>query len=310
MKWKKKGLIFKSNGEFGWMKSHAQGPTVFEFQDFIRVYFATRPKLNVTLPTFIDLEKNNINKVLRINETPILELGSPGTFDEHGIIPKSIIQIREGLYYLYYIGWSRRENTPYSLGIGLATSNDGSAFTKYSEGPILGIEKEDKFSLTAPIVIYEEGFYYMYYTSGTGWHYLKNRWEHTYTIRRAVSTDGINWTRDFINIIEPKNEFECISNPTILKIDSIFHMWYSFKGSGDFRTNANESYRIGYAYSLDLINWTRDDQKAGIDISSKGWDSDMIEYPNLCKVENSVFLFYNGNGFGESGFGYAELQLK
>ncbi len=306
----KKGLIFKPNGKHEWMKEYAQGPTALEFQDFIRVYFATRPRQNLTVPTFIDIDKENLNIVLRINDMPILELGKPGTFDEHGIIPKSIIKTQNGVYHLYYIGWSRRESTPYSLGIGLAFSNDGTKFTKFSEGPIIGLEKFDSLSLTAPIVFYENGKYFMFYTSGTGWHYLNDRWEHTYTIRKAVSSNGIDWTRDFVNIIEPINNLECISNPTILKYNNQYHMWYSFKGSGDFRNDIKESYRIGYAYSSDLITWIRDDQNSGIDISLEGWDSEMIEYPNLCKVENRIILFYNGNGFGASGFGYAELQTN
>lgn len=298
------------NGEFGWINSHSQGPTAIEFEDYIRVYFATRPKPNLTLPTFVDLDKNNLKIVLNINKTPILELGKQGTFDEHGIIPKSIIKNSNGLFFLYYIGWSRLESVPYSLGIGLAISEDGLNFTKYSEGPILGIEKGDQLSLTAPIVFYENGMYYMFYTSGTGWHYINNRWEHTYTIRKATSLNGIDWNRDFKNIIEPNNNLECISNPTILKNNNTYHMWYSFKGSRDFRSDPNFSYRIGYAHSKDLNIWVRDDANSGIDISKDGWDSNMIEYPNLCKLENKVFLFYNGNGFGESGFGYAELKLN
>jgi hypothetical protein len=309
MKWNKKGLIYKPSGEYGWMNTHAQGPTAIEFDSFVRVYFASRPQLNLTMPTFLDLEKNNLNNILLINQSPILDLGLPGSFDEHGIIPKSIIKDNDGNYLLYYIGWSRRANTPYSLCIGLAMSRDGVDFKKYTNGPIIGIEKNDDLSLTAPIVIKENEIYHMFYTSGIGWFYLNNRWEHTYTIRRAWSNDGIDWKRNFKNIIEPKNKFECISNPTILKKDDGFHMWFSYKGTVDFRNDTKESYRIGYAYSSDLINWKREDEKSGIQVSKKGWDSEMIEYPNLCLVNDRVILFYNGNGFGASGFGYAELDF-
>ena len=147
----------------------------------------------------------------------------------------------------------------------------------------------------------------MYYTSGLAWHKINDRFEHTYTIRLATSKDGIHWDRDYINIIEPNDNFECISNPSLLKINNVYHMWFCYKGSVGFRGKGKNSYRIGYASSRDLVNWVRNDRLSGIDLSSSGWDSEMIEYPHVREIENNYYMFYNGNGFGKSGFGYAKL---
>jgi hypothetical protein len=84
-------------------------------------------------------------------------------------------------------------------------------------------------------------------------------------------------------------------------------MWFCFRGSRDFRKGA-ESYRIGYAKSDDLKKWTRDDQNSGIDISETGWDSNMIAYPTVTWINNSLIMIYNGNDFGANGFGYAILS--
>jgi len=46
-----------------------------------------------------------------------------------------------------------------------------------------------------------------------------------------------------------------------------------------------------------------------IDVSEEGWDSEMLAYPFFYKHNEKVYMFYNGNGFGKSGFGYAELEL-
>ena len=73
-------------------------------------------------------------------------------------------------------------------------------------------------------------------------------------------------------------------------------MWYAVRG--DF-------YKIGYAESLNGKDWVRKDDKAGIDISSEGWDSEMISYPYVFKNDNNLIMLYNGNGFGKTGFGYA-----
>jgi len=87
MIWQKQGLIFSPNDQGGWMKTHAQVPTPLVCEDFIRVYFSSRPEPKVSLTTFVDLDLDDPKKILRLNSTPILELGKPGTFDEHGIMP-------------------------------------------------------------------------------------------------------------------------------------------------------------------------------------------------------------------------------
>jgi len=56
---------------------------------------------------------------------------------------------------------------------------------------------------------------------------------------------------------------------------------------------------------LMVKKWIRIDNQVGIERSIQGWDSLMIEYCFLYNRGDFEFLFYNGNGFGESGFGYA-----
>ena len=75
--------------------------------------------------------------------------------------------------------------------------------------------------------------------------------------------------------------------------------------SPDTVRNKKDSYRIGYADSADGVRWERKDHLAGIDISGEGWDANMIAYPHVLDWRGQRFLFYNGNGFGKSGFGYA-----
>jgi hypothetical protein len=83
-------------------------------------------------------------------------------------------------------------------------------------------------------------------------------------------------------------------------------MWYSYRKSIDYRDNPLNSYKIGYAESHDGIEWKRKDELAGIDLSENDWDSKMIAYPYVISLGLKKILFYNGNGFGKTGFGYAE----
>ena len=84
-------------------------------------------------------------------------------------------------------------------------------------------------------------------------------------------------------------------------------MFFCYRYGLDFRSKEN-GYRIGYASSIDLINWERDDSKAGIDVSEEGWDSEMISYPHVFELDGKIYMLYLGNGVGREGFGLAELE--
>jgi hypothetical protein len=50
------------------------------------------------------------------------------------------------------------------------------------------------------------------------------------------------------------------------------------------------------------------DSEVGIDVSSAGWDSEMVEYPHVFDHQGTRYMLYNGNHYGETGFGYAILE--
>ena len=112
----------------------------------------------------------------------------------------------------------------------------------------------------------------MYYNSGTGWNIIDDHPESVYITRMAVSEDGINWKRSAGQAFPSKVNSECQTSPTIIYLNNKHHMYFSYRHGTNFR-NKQRGYRIGYAWSEDMLNWVRDDQKAGIDISSSGWDS-------------------------------------
>ena len=82
-------------------------------------------------------------------------------------------------------------------------------------------------------------------------------------------------------------------------------MWYSYRSIDAYRTNPARSYHIGYAESKDNLAWERKDEQAGIELSDAGWDSEMLAYPYIVDYQDKRYMFYNGNGFGKAGFGYA-----
>lgn len=288
------------------MNSHAQVPTVLVREDggVVRVYFATRPEQGLSLTTWVDLAIDDLTRVVHLNPEPILQPGDPGMFDEHGIMPSSVIE-EDGRVLLYYSGWSRGTTLPYNNFTGLAISEDGGkTFRRHSRGPILDRTQNEVYSATSPHVHREGEDWYMVYCSGTDWVEVDGKLEHVYDLKLARSRDGRKWEQDGTVAIPQRNPGEAITKPTVAKRDGRYHMWFCYRDCRDFRGGAG-SYRIGYASSADLVNWERDDSLAGLEGTPGGWDGEMIAYPAFARVGGEEYLFYNGNGFGKEGFGVA-----
>lgn len=310
--WEKKGLLFKPNERFKWMHSHAQVPFTVEFDDFIRVYFSTREKVDdqqqfKSYSGYVDLAKDNLHHQIAVSTDPIIALGGRGEFDEFGSMAGSIVKT-ENDFYLYYCGWTRCKSVPYNWAIGLASSRDGKHFKKLTKGPLIGPQLNEPYLQACPIVYRIEGQWYMYYLSGIKWIETDGKLESQYLLMLARSDDGINWQRNGQPIITPKVPDECQTSASIIALNDKYHMFFSYRHGVDFRDNATHSYKIGYAWSTDLIHWTRDDKEAGLNPSKDGWDSQMVGYPHIFRHNNDIVMLYCGNNFGREGFGYAVLQ--
>lgn len=310
MRWEKRGRIYTpENMKSMGMMPHSQSPVPVELEDCIRIFFSCRPQHNLSVPTFLDVEKVNMKHIININKNPILELGKRGTFDEFGVIPTEVVK-RDNELWMYYTGWQRGINITYTLAIGLAISKDnGKTFKRVYEGPVLDRTAEEPYMTMAPWIFEEKGRWHAFYASGIGFIKEDDKYEPQYIIKYADSEDGIQWRQNNTVIIPGITKDESNTRPTIIKIKDLYHMWFCFRGGNDFR-GGEKSYQIGYAISRDLLHWERKDDEAGIEKSKEGWDSKIITYPYIRRMNQKYYMFYNGNGFGATGFGYAELDDK
>jgi hypothetical protein len=317
MKWKKLGKIFDptkhtlSNNcvEF------AQSPQTLVFDDFVRIYFSTRQKdassgKFLSHISFVDMNKN-FDKIINISKDTVIELGNLGCFDEHGIFPINPIRVKDKIL-AYTCGWSRRTSVSVETSTGLAISDDnGLTFKKVGDGPIMSSSLHEPFLVGDSFVQIYENTYHMWYIFGTRW--IDNPEEEparVYKIGHATSSDGISWVKDDGNqIISDKlNKDECQALPTVINHNNKYHMFFCYREAIGFRKNKDKGYRIGYAFSEDLINWTRDDNNVGLHVSENNWDSDMLCYPHVFSCNDKIYLLYNGNEFGRYGFGLAVLE--
>jgi hypothetical protein len=303
--WTKKGLLFHVDRYNDWMISHACVPTALLLPNKrIRIYFAPRNIKGQSIPTFIEVAAENPSNILYVHEKPIMQLGKLGTFDDGGIMPCSIIEYDNKLY-LYYVGWNPSISVPYRNAIGIAISEDGGeTFIRLFDGPIVDRNSLEPYFTASPCVYKEGNNWHMWYASSTGFVIVKGKPEPIYIIKYGFSSDGIRWERKNITCIKPKSEYEANARPTVIKENGVYKMWFCYRGSFDYR-DGTESYRVGYAESEDAVIWTRKDDFAEIELSLEGWDSLMQAYPNVLVVKKNKYLFYNGNGFGKTGIGWA-----
>lgn len=313
MKWIKKGLIYEPNTSFEWnSKGYASVPTVYKIsEDVLRIYFTARDSDNKTNISYIEVEADEPSNILYIHEKSVLSFGKIGMFDDCGAMVSHVINVNNEVW-MYYIGWNVRNTISYHNSIGLAISKDGGiTFEKFSEGPLFDRTYKEPYFNAAPFVLKENGIWKMWYLSNTKWIEYEGKSEPFYHIKYAESDNGIDWKREGKVAIDYKNENECgIVRACILKDDNTYKMWYSHRNLQNYRTNKNSSYRIGYAESSNGIDWTRQDENVGIDVSENGWDSEMIEYPFVYDHKAKRYIIYNGNTFGKTGFGYAILEEK
>ena len=303
--------------ELSWdieIEGYAQSPQALVFKDFVRIYFSTRTmdKLGkyISHVKYVDFTLD-FSKVLNHSCHQVVPKSETGTFDEHGIFPMNVIRVGDKILG-YTNGWSRRQSVDVETGIGfLVSNNDGQTFERPGLGPILSSTINEPFLVGDPFVISVPGGFRMWYIFGQKWNIYENNRpaERVYKITEATSNNGVDWVKSNKKLIKDVlGQDECQALPTVVYFEDYYHMFFCYRRDHDFRKNKNNSYRIGYAKSKNMQDWERDEDYAGLQRSNEGWDSQMICYPNVFKLDGKIHLLYNGNEFGRHGFGLATLE--
>ena len=304
MKWRKMGRVYVPDGHQWWAKKYAFPPTPhFITGDVIRIYVGCCDEEMRGRAGFVDVEADNPSKILKVSEEPVLDIGTPGAFDENGLLPTSIVDV-DGQLYMYYVGYQLGMKVRYFQFEGLAYSEDGgNSFKRKIKVPVIDRSDAELLNRTSAFIRRRpDKSFEMWYVGGSEWTTVHGKSLPMYNIRHITSSDGITWPAEGRVCIELKDEDEhALGRPYVIEDGGIQKMFFASR-------TRSKGYRLGYAESKDGLNWTRKDEEVGIDVSESGWDSEMISYPSVVKYKDKVYLFYNGNNLGETGFGYAVLE--
>jgi predicted GH43/DUF377 family glycosyl hydrolase len=303
MKWRKMGRVYVPDGSMWWAKKYAFPPTPhFLNEEVIRMFVCFCDENMVGRVGYVDILADNPSEVVAVSAEPVLDIGTPGAFDENGLLPTCVLDV-DGRLYMYYVGYQLGMKVRYYQFEGLAVSDDGgNSFRRHQRVPVTDRTDAEMLNRTSAFVRRRDGVFQMWYVGGSEWTVVNGKPLPMYNIKYMESEDGVRWPEEGRVCIDYESEDEhAFGKPFVIEDGGLHKMFYSVR-------TRSKGYRIGYAESADGHNWTRKDAEVGIDVSESGWDSQMIAYACVVRHKDKVYMFYNGNNLGETGFGYAVLE--
>ena len=302
MKWNKRGRIYAPDSKISWATHSTLQPTpIILDHNTIRLYLGFRDDDGVSRVGFVDVDADNPSTVTRISESPVLDIGIPGAFDDNGVVPCAVLKMNK-LIYLYYAGYQVGFRIRFTVFAGLAFSNDGgNSFERYSNVPILERTNEELCFRVIHSILFEDGIWKTWYGAGSNFIVSEHKTIPRYNIRYMESEDGIHFPKKGSVIIDTKGDEQRVGRPYVINDNGVYKMFFCAESS-------KIPYRLCYADSVDNVNWIRKDNDVGIELSEHGWDSQMMAYPSVIRYKDNFYRFYNGNDYGKTGFGYAILN--
>ena len=298
--WHKTGLLYcpAETGRHPKLLTHAANPLPVHLAgDTYRIFYSGRDSRQRSSVGAVDVDIVR-QQVVRDHQEPFFQHGVEGSYFADGVSIGNCYSAGGNLYMLF-MGWQSPDDGHWRGDIGRLKVNPDLTLQLDSEAPFMGSDETDPISLSYPWVLEnQDGSFSMWYGSTLSWD--AGNGEMLHVINYASSLDGHHWQRHGLSVPYEIGQAQAFSRPAVIRNnDGSYDMWFSY------RSGAGEAYRIGYANSPEGENWQLDIQNAGINVSSTDWDSDMIEYPYVLNHKGRYYLFYNGNGYGKTGFGMA-----
>jgi hypothetical protein len=276
------------------MVSHGYVPTACVRDDRIRVFAAFWDEHRIGRIGYVDLDPHDPTRVIGHSNSPVLDVGAPGAFDEHGTTPMSVVADGDTMR-LYYAGWQRSASVRYFLFTGLAVSHDGGGhFVRMSDVPVLD-RQSGHFLVRTGFIARHGDIWKAWIAQSDGMIDVAGKPTPAYSLGYLESADGVAW---------PATSELCFPQGQ----DGIFGygrsaIWNDADGyHAMLSVRRHSGYRIEYAASRDGIHWATPGA-GGFSLLPADTLDDQAEtmFPSVVRVDDDLYVFYNGDDFGRDG---------
>lgn len=303
--WVRKGRICgRDTWNLEWHKLNTQLPIPYLLDDNrLRLYITLCDSENRGRLGFVDVNPSNPSEIIDYSREPLLDIGKKGCFDENGVVSTAILE-ENGKIYIYYCGFQKHVNYPYSSLAGVAVSEDGGySFSRIKETPMLERKDGEMFIRTGVGIYKFNDVYRIYYASGNEWISVQNKLVPKYSFRYIDSDSPICFEGNGKNLFPLENDEFGMTTPQIWENSKGYEMIYSLR-------TVSGGYCMGYAFSENGIDFTRNDKIMSFSRPTEAFDSKMVCYGKCYRYGERTYLFYSGNHYGMDGIGWAELKEK
>ncbi len=278
---------------------------LFSFITVLVLLFSCKKKVD-SIPELKIWQKSDLN--------PVLKKGVPINSDFYAISDCWVMK-DNGVYKMWYTGGGPvSPDTILHSNIGYAWSVDGISWIKEANNPVLDISKTawDSSGVETVTVIIDNDApaierYKMWY-AGQTINAIR------YDIGYAYSADGIQWTKHPGAVItvgissDWDNAF--IEGPSVIKDGNVYKMWYAGYDAEIDGQSTDGKASIGYATSVDGINWTKYFSNPVLKTGIGMWDAVYVQDPHVVKYNNLYHMWYGGvnvydNYYQQTGYAYS-----
>lgn len=254
-------------------------------------YYVRAYATNTVGTSYGDEQSFTTNGWAKYSGNPVINPGSSSSWDKETVGLGSVIYYNSK-YHMWYSGGSTVAGTLNPWKIGHATSDDGIAWTKDINNPVLvpGTSGSwDSHVVFLPQVVVINNTFHMWYTGHKGTSdYSK------FQIGHATSPDGTAWTKDANNPVLTTGsagtwDKSWINCGSVLYAGTKYHMWYSGCDSSGI------GIKVGHATSIDGLTWTKDPANPVLVSLAPGkWDYPRVDFPYVLFDGAVYHMWYSG----------------
>lgn len=279
--------------------SHLANPLIVEFgRKRKRLFFNSRDEFQRSSIYSVELIGDEFEadcSTLTLEQ----EWGPKDSYFSHGISIGSSFTF-DGDTFISIMGWKVPSGEHWRGEIGLLRLDGNAHVSQVTDTPWLGLNDEDPISKSYPAVLIESGGIYIWYGTTISWD--AGNGEMLHVIKEARLDNLWGNSEQLRTLPYLIGKAQAFARPAVTLVDQRKLMAYSYRGS-------SMGYRIGFVWLDDLNTASHLGGIPAFGPSTADWEDEMVEYPSFFSHNDRKFMLYNGNGFGRTGLGLAEIEI-